>query len=208
MKFAATFGLFLVLISAGPAAAQLAPYWIPSVGCEIVCGTSPTSLEYRFGTAGPLSLWHTTDHFDYTIERYAWDGANGLCRTQDDHPGMDSYYFTYTPPLKVLELPLITGATWTSDSVRTYHGDSHIMTRAYHLVTTVVGPRTVETGIGTLDVIEVTCHLTMTPGPAPTTTTLLLNDQFGDVTNLVSIDGCAVVSSEVVSWGQVKGLYR
>jgi hypothetical protein len=75
-------------------------------------------------------------------------------------------------------------------------------------VSTVVGPRTVDTGIGTLDIIEVTCEFTVTPGTGTTTTTLLLNDQYGDVTNLISIDGCAVVATEAASWGSVKGLSR
>jgi hypothetical protein len=128
MKFAATIGLFLLLLVAVPAAARIVPYWIPGAGCEILCGTSPSSGEYRHGTAGPMSLWRTwDDHMSYAIGSYVWDGANGLCLTQVAHPGMGSFYYTYSPPLKVLELPLVTGAAWTSDSMRTYHGDGQVM---------------------------------------------------------------------------------
>ena len=111
MKLAATLSLFLVLLAATPAATQIVPYWIPGAGCELLCGPSPTSLEYRHGTTAPMSLWHTMDHQSYTIERFVWDDANGLCLSQVDSPGMDSFYYTYSPPLArvIHHQPLLRG---------------------------------------------------------------------------------------------------
>ncbi len=202
----AILSLLLLLLVAAPAVAQLAPYWIPDEGCELArqFGTSMTQY-YRGENSLDLSI--TSDHVEYHIEVYSWDGNDGLCRSRNDYPGMDYVIYRYDPPLKVLQLPLSVGATWTSESVRTRQGGGSIP-RTITLSSAVVGESNVETEIGTLHVFEVTEVVTSEPGGFTDTTTRLLNDQFGDVSGLIGMDGCTTVADEPFSWGSVKSLYR
>ena len=62
----------------------------------------------------------------------------------------------------------------------------------------MVAERTVETGIGELEVLEVTIN----------DLTHYLHEQLGDVTYLVSLTHCNVVAEEEISWGTLKAVYR
>lgn len=200
-------GLGLALLVAAPAAAQLAPYWIPDDGCEVAHAGDYDPVEYHQGT-GPLALRVTSDHSDFWLEHYTWDGDNGLCLASASHMAMDNDTWLYNPPLKVLQLPLTPGQTWTGESVRTSQGGGTIP-RTYTLTSTVVGPQTIDTVIGPLDVIEVIQVLTVVPGiDGPWTYTRLLNEQLGDVNGLLGLEGCTAMAAESVSWGAVKSLYR
>ncbi len=55
----------------------------------------------------------------------------------------------------------------------------------------MVGPRTVDTVLGPLPVIEVV--LDTTYRGTTTSVTYLLHEQLGDVTGLVAVSGCGVV---------------
>jgi hypothetical protein len=201
-------GLGIVLLIAAPAAAQLAPYWIPDDGCEIAREGDYNAVEYYQGVEGTLGLRCTTDHSDFWLEHYTGDGNNGLCLASIATLGMNNDVYEYNPPLKVLQLPLTSGLTWTSESVRTHQGGGTVP-RTYTLTSTVVGPRTIDTVIGPLDVIEVTQVLTIVPHPdGPWTFTRLLNEQFGNVHGLLGTEGCTAVPTDAVSWGLVKSLYR
>ncbi len=201
-------GLGFALFIAAPAAAQLAPYWIPDDGCEVACAGEYNPVDYRQGVGASLGLRVTSDHYDFWLEHYTWDGDNGLCLTSTSHVGMDDFTWVYDPPLKVLQLPLTPGQTWTGESVRTSQGGGTIP-RTYTLTSTVVGPQTIDTVIGPLDVIEVTQVLTVVPGvDGPWTSTRLLNEQLGDVRGLLGLEGCTAMAVESVPWGVVKSLYR
>jgi hypothetical protein len=71
--------------------------------------------------------------------------------------------------------------------------------RTYVLTCTVIGPRTVETGLGPLDVID---------AGSTTVSTLLLNEQLGNVAGLASPTSCSTVETESLSWAEVRGFYR
>jgi hypothetical protein len=200
-------GLGLALLIAAPASAQLAPYWIPEHGCEVACVGDGNPVEYRQGVS-PLGLRVTPDHDDIWDEYYTWDGDNGFCLTSVSQMAMGNDTWLYNPPLKVLQLPLTPGQTWTGESERTRQGGGTVP-RTYTLTSTVVGPRTIDTVIGPLDVIEVTQVLSVVPGiGGPWTYTRLLNEQFGDVHGLLGVEGCGAVATEPVSWSVVKSLYR
>jgi len=110
----------------------------------------------------------------------------------------------YETPLKILDYPLTTGKTWTSESQIRYNSSG--LWKPISLIGTVVGPQVVETGIGQLDVIKVS--ITYTDQRGTYAVTYLLHDQLGDVTNLVSFTGCETVATEDVPWGSLKSSYR
>lgn len=195
----------IILILAAPVSAQVVPYWIPDDGCTLGYGPDGVAVEWYEGRESPLEMVHTMDHLDFRFDQYDRDDDD-LFLTDQVYAGMEDHRFSYDPPLKCLDMPLTTGKTWTSESVRTREGGGSAP-QTHVLTCTVVGPRIVDTILGPLDVIEVIRELTISSSYT-TVSTLLLNDQFGNVNDLVSLSNCATVATEGLSWGEVKALYR
>ncbi len=178
------------------------PWWIPTDG---------TVLTYSEGS----NIWVTTP-FSSTGLHLAYPEGDTWNYYSSDADG-DIYINSYTvlepavslstldyqwdPPLKMFDFPLTTGKTWQSESMWVPPTG---LPKAYTLTGRVVGPKIVTIGEYTMPVIEVTVEmqwLTYTY-----TTTYLLNEQLGDVNNLDSWSG--TVSSEAISWGKLRCLYR
>jgi len=200
-------GLFL-LVSA-PAVGQLAPWWVSDAECqkEIISG----GYVHTITAIAPLTLSmvpYFASFSGYYEERYALNEDGDLCRTRDEwlDPALSHspQWQDWETPLKILDYPLTTGKTWTSESRNRLNSSG--LWRTVNLTGTVVGPKVVETGIGQLDVIEVIIDYFYHYGQ--NTITYLLHDQLGDVTNLVSFTGCETVATEDVSWGSIKSIYR
>ncbi len=212
--------LACVLLLAGSASGQLAPYWIQDAGCVKTFGGSDwveytEEAQFASGAALPMSLYRIMGE-GWDLAGYTFDADGDLCwgRTDSYRGATDphEYAITYTPPLKILDYPLETGKTWHATA--TWRTTAGGFPRTSTVDGTVVGPRTIETAVGRLDVIEVT--LVFHEYYPPTwTRSLLLHDQLGvvsDVNNpgsaLLSAGTCGTVAGELNSWGGIKALYR
>jgi len=196
----------LLLTIALPAAAQLAPWWIPEEGCTVVCDRGAFGWNYAWGEA-PLRLHDTYDHMFFDERVYAHDAEGDLCKVRSiSVQWSDVTNFYYDPPLKELDYPLTTGKTWVSESHRT--NDGGLLPRDLILTGTVVGPLLVDTYLGPLEVIEVHHVLDVVGTSGSRLTVHYLHEQFGDVMGLISIDGCNVVSDASRGWSGIKSLYR
>lgn len=198
------------LLLATGATGQLAPYWVPDAGCQKHYEqdlTVPWLVEAR----APLTL-----HFEifadmyWESRRYEFDDEQDVCWEHTDwyqsSHGWDVETDWFTPPVKVVDYPLTTGKTWQSTSL--WHTTTHSIARNCVVTGTVIGPRVVETGLGPLDVIEITLHYDFAGGPPDYTTTYYLHEQLGDVRNMVATDGCGLVPAEATTWSKVKAMYR
>lgn len=211
MKTLALTGL-LLLVSA-PSFGQLAPYWISDDGCQkgIVNGDG---LDLTLTAIAPLTLrWTPYDGtgVGYDEDWYVLDGDGDLCRTfeiwLDYTTSYDEQWREWDPPLKIIDYPLTPGKTWTSESQCLWNGQG--LWRPHTLTGEVVGPTTVDTGIGQLDVMEVVIGGTaLNASRSEMEQTFYLHDQLGDVTGLVSLSGCNPVAAEELSWGALKSTYR
>lgn len=201
--------LISLLLFASAASAQLAPYWIPAPGCvkHLVNQSDPATVEAQLPLRLFWTMWGGDDTESYI---YEFDDEGDVTWAQLDWfqsaTSHDMQIETYTPPVKVLDYPLITGKTWQSSSFWDRWGPG--MGRSVVVTGTVVGPREFETGLGVLDVIEVSLQFDFTIDYMDYTRTYFLHEQLGDVSYLVSLEGCDVVATEPVAWGSVKSLYR
>jgi hypothetical protein len=203
MKTTAFLGL--ILFFATQAFGQLAPWWIPDVGCQLglINGSTINSKE-------PLNLVYLNpDWGDSIIIYYIFNGESDLCRTKMEHvrigePNLSTRW-DFETPLKILDYPLDTGKTWTTDT--RVMVNSNGVWLDYSLTATVIGPQVVDTGIGLLDVIQVTNTYTF-EGGNNSSGTFFLHEQLGNVTNLVSLTECTTVATDEISWGNIKALFR
>jgi hypothetical protein len=195
-----------VLMIWAPASAQLAPYWIADEGCVL---HFPTDVQIE-ARAVPLSLVSEYDPMNGESRFYSFDAEGDLCWVGTDisspaYPG-GGYSQGCNPPLKILDYPLTDGKTW---AVEANWSNSEFATGAVTLVGTVVGPATVETGLGILEVVEVRHEFSCTfPAGPNDTETHFLHDQLGDVTGLIELTGCSTVNAPTVTWGGLKSIFR
>lgn len=198
----------IVLLASG-AAAQLAPYWVPDAGCveRFYFQYSSWTVEART----PLTLYRE-DGFgtDWQSYLYEFDEEQDVCWARVDwyqsSHGWDVESDWYTPPVKVVDYPLTTGKTWQTSTLM--HTTTHSIARACVVTGTVIGPRVVETGLGPLDVIEISLHFDFAAVPPDYTLVYYLHDQLGDVRYLTELDGCAVVPVESTTWSRLKALHH
>lgn len=201
--------LTLFLLLATPAFAQLAPWWISDDGCQLFI-IQEHGEQVTIVSQAPLRLRQTAvGAIGYSEQTYVLDADGDLCKSSWEHydPSIDlsPYGGSLSPPCKVLDYPLTPGKTWVSESlVRSSYGG---IARPYVLTGTVVGPRVVETGIGQLEVVEVT-HEFFIGTDNHRTYTYLLHETLGDVTQLASIAECDLVPVKETSWGCLKSMYR
>ena len=193
------FTLLLLVLSAD---AQLTPYWIPDLGCVLTRGY-PT-VPYTVEAQEPLKLY-----FDFgdAWERHTCvrDDENDLCWNRVDfNDSGEEYWSSFTPPFKILDYPLTTGKTW--QATYEWRNSSDSLVRMCYFTGTVIGPRTVETGVGPLEVIEVLHEVFWNSGQA--STRYYLHEELGDVRDLLALDGCDVVATETTTWSTVKALHR
>ncbi len=201
--------LLLVLLTALPAQAQLAPYWVPEPGCYLDMAHDGGMLQTYWGSES-MKLVSTQDFMAITSQNHQYDDEGDLILTLSStvDPSIDDggYYVTMNPPLKVLDYPLTTGKTWTSTSVSN-SSSSFSLPRTNIVTYTVVGPRTVDTVLGQLDVIEVERSWLVTD-LWTTDRTMYLHEKLGDVFGLVSQNGCTVVPVQNMTWDGLKAQYR
>ena len=207
MKTILIFCLFVIL--ATPCSAQQVPYWIADVGCvkHHDTGELPRTVESvnHMMTHEIAECWEQDITCDYALDDegdVVWNW-----RVFDGHFTYDTIYEAFDPPLKVLDYPLTTGKTWTTDADRYVTGLDTGLCVFVTLTGTVIGPTTVETALGVLDVIEVYVEMDYYHCPNEYHT-FLLHDQLGDVTGLLDVTGCEIVPTHELSWGSLKSCYR
>jgi hypothetical protein len=197
-----TFSIACMLVLGSiPAHGQFAPYWIGNAGCqkELIF---EDSLQYTASSAPHTLTWapYWGQVTGYYSEGYIFDEEGDLCKTRadwlDESVSHSPQMTEWDPPLKILDYPLTAGKTWTSESRRRTNQQG--LWWPVTLTVTVIGPQTVETGIGQLDVLEISMD----------GSSLFLHEILGDVAYLVSISGCDVVATEEIAWGTVKSIYR
>lgn len=138
---------FTLLVLVSPAAAQLAPYWIPDLGCVLTRGY-PT-VPYTVEAQAPLQLF-----FDYgegwERQAYVRDDEDDLCLSRVDFNYPDGeFWSSFTPPFKILDYPLTTGKTW--QGTYEWRDSSDDPVRMCTFTGTVIGPRTIDSALGPLD---------------------------------------------------------
>lgn len=200
--------ILVTLVLFGSAAgAQQALYWIPDVGCTLTRGTS--DLSYTLSAEEPLRLFLDYDT-GWERHSYARDGEDDLCWSRTDwfDPAYshDEQQNTFTPPVKVVDYPLIAGRTWQTTSA--WRTTTHSLVRTCVVTGTVIGPRVLDTRIGTLDVIEITLAFDYDAGPNDFMRTFFLHEVLGDVSDLLAIEDCTVVTTEPATWSRVKALHH
>ena len=199
----------LLCLIATPALAQLVPYWIADAGCvKHLEAEFPHTIESLPG----LSTFEIYTDADVEIRRdYGFDDEGDVVwsgtATTWGGAWWDETYEHFGPPLKILDYPLTTGKTWTCEATRSVNGVVQGLCIDPQLTGTVVGPRSVATGLGTLDVIEVAIDIHYNHCD-DVHYTFLLHDQLGDVTDLVDLTGCSIVPTQDLSWGSLKSIYR
>jgi len=174
-------------------------------GCEIVRGSDLGGIENH--TAGPdLTVSVTAANGFYWTDSYTWVTDTQLGLWEQHYPLMDASTYRFDPPLIVLDMPLTTGKTWTSESVR-QRWDGVSEPRTYILTSVVLGPLTVDTVVGPLDVVEVfqTNYLV---GFGGRTDRRYLHEELGDVYELIEAANCGMVATQARTWSSVKSLYR
>lgn len=204
----------LLLLFAGPALAQLAPYWITAPGCEFVlepgaqgAGTFSNTTK---SVLAPLGIRYLiNEEIEHVHEYYVFDANGDLALSEytwfESAWSHDELYVSFAEPLLTLDYPLTTGKTWTSEAV--YQLSYASLPRTVTLTGTVVGPRTVDTVVGPLAVIEVVLSYASFSWRNDTRT-YLLHEQLGDVSGLLSTTGCDAVADEGTSWSSLKATFR
>lgn len=196
-----------LLILATPAAAQLAPYWVPDAGCTInflvdgnpLTATAAAPMDYTQSAAGNWSTFAYAfdDDGDVCLREHRWFST----AEPQQYPVR-----TYDPPAKVLDYPLTAGKTWQSDTTEIRDDEYHVE-RPLTISASVIGPDVVATGLGDLDVVVVHIDYQYTDGyGGDWSKTYYLHDQLGPVQDLVSITGCDLVPTESITWGAIKAL--
>lgn len=197
----------LAILTVCGTAAQAAEWWIPDPGCVTTVNVGP-NYDRTMSSRRPFFMrWQDTGEAPdyYTDFEYTLDTDGDLCMTRWEWMccGMHSaVFYTYDPPLKILDYPLTDGKTWTATSVRHYSEFSRPVDVS--VTGSVIGSRVVETVVGPLAVVEVTLDYSWGTQPQ----TYLLNEQLGNVKDLVSVTGCEAVATESLNWGSLKANYR
>ena len=175
---------FTYQLSSGPLAVEIHqnvnPDWYARSYMSADCSGSQ---NYRLGEDGDV----------------LWGGSGWMCKTW-----VDPDFFTLTPPVLFLDLPLTIGKQWQSQTT-VDDGYGSFEATIYGSVT---GAETVSTPAGTFDTMMV--QLIVLDGPWFTRQwTYKLHRQLGPVIDeggeLVAWTG--VVSSDESTWGDVKALY-
>jgi hypothetical protein len=200
---------FFFLLLSAPVFGQVAPYWIPDENC--VVGHDGGYEPYTKRRLGSGLILRVDWGYRWEDARYVLDDEGDLCMTEsssfDPAASLSETGYSYATPVKILDYPLTAGKTWYSETTRTAWTGIVTVPRFYSKSTTVVGPRVVDTVLGPLDVIEISCT-TQVFNSSPFTTVYLLHDQIGDVTNMVSFSNCDTVADKKASWGNIKSMYR
>jgi len=199
-------GIFLVLIMAGTASAQLAPYWIPDDGCTLLYEIDGNGMTLE--AFAPLGFTQSAAG-NWAAFSFVFDTEGDVCWSEYDwyepsgNPNPQHQWFE--PPLKILDYPLTTDKTWqaTATEMRTGYPNRTLTTTG-----TVLGPQTVETGLGTLDVIAVRIDYTYSDYTGSWSKTYYLHDQLGHVLDLVALTDCDVTPVEPTTWGTIKAMYE
>ena len=194
--------LAMMIVLAVSSSVASTPWWIPAD--DAVLNYSEDSNIWIIKPFAPMGL-----HMQYPagdIWRYfSFDGEGDIYANSytimEPAMSLSPLEYQWDPPLKILDFPLTTGKTWQSESM--WRPETGIP-KAYTLTGMVVGPKNVTIGDYTIPVIEVVVEKQWSSFTF--TTTYLLHEQLGDVSNLVSWSG--TVANESISWGKLRCLYR